>query len=131
MQRKLSGLKVKKSIWLVRNKDEIADIFDALCERLHEQSKDALTCPFVMKHSGIGPITAESYRQRRGDTSLHLSTSVILLGLDFCYANIVGMVRPFNALHYVGHAAGRGGRSMGKGLLWKRSDVENTFRCEP
>ena len=56
MQRKLSGLKVKKSIWLVRNKDEIADIFDALCERLPEQSKDALTCPFVMKHSGIGPM---------------------------------------------------------------------------
>ena len=127
------GESVKKSIWLFRNENDIADIYDALCERLPGQSEDPLRCPFVMNHSNIGPITAESYRQRRGEISLYLSTSVMLLGLDFSDVDIIGMVRPFNMLHYVVQAAGRGGRNMGNGqrrsvlfyLLWNRNDIGN------
>ena len=81
------GESVKKSIWLFRNENDIADIYDALCERLPGQSEDPLRCPFVMNHRG--PITAESYRQRRGEISLYLSTSVMLLGLDFSDVAII------------------------------------------
>ena len=127
------GEEVKKSIWLFKNEDDIADVYDALCERLPKQSENPLTCPFVMNHSNIGPVTAESYRQRRGEINLYLSTSVMLLGLDFSDVDIVGMVRPFNMLHYVVQAAGRGGRNMGNGqrrrvlfyLLWNRNDIGN------
>ena len=84
-----------------------------------------------MNHSNIGPVTAESYRQRKDQISLYLSTSVMLLGLDFSDVDIVGMVRPLNMLHYVVQAAGRGGRNMGTGkrrkvlfyLLWNRNDI--------
>ena len=64
------GEPVKKSIWICRNEDDICDLYDGLCERLPEQAADPLTCPFVMNHSGIGPITAESIRQRRGEINL-------------------------------------------------------------
>jgi len=122
---------VKKAIMLFRNEDDIADIFDDLCERLPEQAADPSTCPFVMNHSNIGPITAENYRQRKGDISLYLSTSVMLLGLDLNNIDIVIMVRPMNMLHYVVQAAGRGGRNMGNGLrrrvlfylLWNKNDI--------
>ena len=56
---------VKKSIWICRNEDDIADLYDALCERLPDQAADPHQCPSVMNHSGIGPITAESIRKRR------------------------------------------------------------------
>ena len=128
-----NGEPVKKSIWLFRKEDDIADVYDELCERLPKQSENPLTCPFVMNHSNIGPITSESYRQRRGEISLYLSTSVMLLGLDFSDVDIIGMVRPFNMLHYVVQAAGRGGRNMGNGnrrrvlfyLLWNKNDIGN------
>ena len=63
---------------------------------------DPLTCPFVMNHANIGPITAENYRQRRGQINLYLSTSVMLLGLNFDDIDIIGMIRPFNMCHYIG-----------------------------
>ena len=129
MEKIKNGEPVKKSIWLFRKEDDIADVYDELCERLPKQSENPLTCPFVMNHSNIGPITSESYRQRRGEISLYLSTSVMLLGLDFSDVDIIGMVRPFNMLHYVVQAAGRGGRNMGNGnrrrvlfyFLWNRN----------
>ena len=87
------GEQVKVSIWVFKKEDDIADAYDSLCERLPDQSADPRTCPFVMNHSGIGPITAESYRQRRGEITLYLSTSVMLLGLDLSDVDIIGMVR--------------------------------------
>ena len=89
----------------------------------------------MMNHSGIGPITAESYRQRRGQINLYLSTSVMLLGLDFTNIDIVGMVRPLNMCHYIVQAAGRGGRNLGNGmrkrvlfyLLFNRNDIGNNI----
>ena len=126
-----NGEPVKKSIWICRNEDDICDLYDALCERLPDQAADPLTCPFVMNHSGIGPITAESIRQRREEINLYLTTSVMLLGLDFRDVDIVGMIRPLNMCHYVVQAAGRGGRNMGNGqrrqvlfyLIYNRNDI--------
>ena len=126
-----SGEPVKKSIWFFRNEDDIADVYDALCKRLPEQSNDPLTCPFVMNHSNIGPVTAESYRRRKDQINLYLSTSVMLLGLDLSNIDIIGIVRPLNMLHYLIQAAGRGGRNTGTGqrrrvvcyLLWNKSDI--------
>ena len=125
------GEPVKKSIWICRNEDDLCDLYDALCERLPEQASDPNKCPFIMNHSGIGPITAESIRQRRGEITLYLTTSVMLLGLDFEDVDIVGMIRPLNHCHYVVQAAGRGGRNMGNGmrkkvvfyLLYNNSDI--------
>ena len=67
-----------------------------ICERLPDQAADPQQCPFVMNHSGIGPITAESIRKRRGDINLYLPMSVMLLGLDFSDIDVVGMVILFN-----------------------------------
>ena len=128
-----NGEDVKRSIWIFRNEDDIADVYDSLCERLPEYAANPVKCPFVMNHSNIGPVTAESYRQRKNEINLYLSTSVMLLGLDFNNIDIVGMVRPLNMLHYVIQAAGRGGRNLGTGfrrkvlffLLWNRSDIGN------
>ena len=127
----MNGEPVKTSIWIFRNEDDICDMYDGLCERLPDQAADPLTCPFVMNHSGIGPITAESIRERRGEINLYLTTSVMLLGLDFSDVDIVGMVRPLNMCHYLVQAAGRGGRNLGNGqrrqvlfyLLFNRSDI--------
>ena len=90
-----------------------------------------MKCPFVMNHSGIGPITAESYRHRRETINLYLTTSVMLLGLDLSDISIVGMVRPFNMCHDILQAAGRGGRNLGNGFrkrvlfycLYNNSDI--------
>ena len=127
----MKGEPVKKSIWICRNENDICDLYDALAERLPDQAYDPLRCPFIMNHSGIGPITAESIRERRGEINLYLTTSVMLLGLDFPDVDIVGMVRPLNHCHYVLQAAGRGGRNMGNGmrkkvlfyLLFNRNDI--------
>ena len=125
------GESVKKSIWICRNEDDICDLYDGLCERLPDMASNPLSCPFVMNHSGVGPITAESIRQRRGEINLYITTSVMLLGLDFKDIDIIGMIRPLNHCHYVVQAAGRGGRNMGNGLrrkvvfflLYNRSDI--------
>ena len=87
--------------------------------RLPELAENPHNCPWVMNHSGIGPITAECIRQRKNEISLYLSTSVMLMGLDLTDIDIVGMVRPFNMCHYLVQAAGRGGRNMGNGLRRK------------
>jgi len=127
------GEEVKKSIWVFRKEDDIADIYDSLCERLPDKAADPLTCCFVMNHSGIGPVTSQSYRDRRGQINLYLTTSCMLLGLDLSNIDIVGMVRPLNMCHYIIQAAGRGGRNMGTGqrrkvlfyMLYNSSDVAN------
>ena len=80
-----------------------------------DRAADPQQCPLVMNRSGIGSITVESIRKRRGDISLYLTTSVMLLGLDFSDIDVVGMVRPLNMCHYVVQAAGRGGQNMGSG----------------
>ena len=94
------GEKVKKSIWVFRKEDDIADVWESLCERLPDESSDPSTCRFVMNHSGIGPVTAQSYRDRREEINLYLTTSVMLLDLDLANIDIVCMVRSLNMCHY-------------------------------
>ena len=127
------GETVKKSIWICRNEDDICDLYDGLCEKLPDLASQPLKCPFVMNHSGVGPITAESIRNRRSEINLYITTSVMLLGLDFSDIDIIGMIRPLNHCHYLVQAAGRGGRNMGNGLrrkvvfflLYNRSDISS------
>ena len=40
-----NGAEVKKSLWLFRNEDDIADIFDDLCERFSVESRILDLCP--------------------------------------------------------------------------------------
>merc|ERR1719154_635045 len=87
-----NGEVVKKSLWLCDNKADLADLYDELCELLPEQAADPLTCPFVMNHSSLGPITADHIRKRQ-DISLYLSTKVMLLGLDLKDVDVIGMIR--------------------------------------
>ena len=121
VQRVKEGLPVKKSLWLCRNTSDVADLYDELCDMLPDHAADPLTCPFVMNHSSLGPITADKLRQRRSSISLYLATSVMLLGLDLEDIDIVGMIRPFNHCHDILQAAGRGGRKLGD--LGKRRKV--------
>ena len=126
-----SGEQPKKTIIFFRKEDDIPDIYDELCERLPEFCQNPETIPWVQNHSGIGPVTAESIRKRRDSISLYLTTSVMLLGLDFTDIDIIIMVRPFNSCHYLLQAAGRGGRKMENGLrkkvlfylLYNNSDI--------
>ena len=128
------GLPVKKSLWLCRNISDVADLYDELCDMLPEHAADPNTCPFVMNHSSVGPITADKLRKRRASISLYLSTSVMLLGLDLEDIDIVGMVRPFNHCHDILQAAGRGGRKLGDlgmrrkvvfYMLYNKSDISS------
>ena len=133
VQKIREGKPVKKSIWLCKNKSDVADLYDELCDMLPEQAANPLTCPFVMNHSSVGPITADNIRKRRGDINLYLATSVMLLGLDLSDIDVVGMIRPFNMCHDLVQAAGRGGRKLGNGqrrrvvfyLLFNRSDISD------
>ena len=128
-----NGEPVKRSLWLCRNISDVEDLYDELCEMLPEQASDPLTCPFIMNHSSVGPITADNIRKRRASISLYLATSVMLLGLDLEEVDIIGMIRPFNHCHDILQAAGRGGRkveSSGKRkvvfyLLFNQSDVSD------
>ena len=131
VERTDSGETPKKAIIFVRKEDDLAEIYDELCERLPSHAAHPETVPWVLNHSGIGPVTAESIRQRRGSITLYLTTSVMLLGLDFDDIDIVIMLRPFNFCHYFVQAAGRGGRkmeSLGRKrvlfyLLYNNSDI--------
>ena len=133
VEKMLNGETVKKSIWICRNEDDICDLYDGLCEKLPDLASQPLKCPFVTNHSGVGPITAESIRNRRSEINLYITTSVMLLGLDFSDIDIIGMIRPLNHCHYLVQAAGRGGRNMGNGLrrkvvfflLYNRSDISS------
>ena len=129
-----NGEPVKRSLWLCRNISDVADLYDELCDLLPEQASDPLTCPFIMNHSSVGPITADNIRKRRSSISLYLATSVMLLGLDLEEVDIIGMIRPFNHCHDILQAAGRGGRkveSSGKRrkvvfyLLFNQSDISD------
>ena len=111
-----SGGNPKKTIIFFRREDDLPDVYDELCERLPGFAANPETIPWVLNHSGIGPVTAESIRKRRKSISLYLSTSVMLLGLDFEDIDVVVMVRPFNFCHYLVQAAGRGGRKMENGV---------------
>ena len=62
--------------------------------------------------------------------SLYLSTSVMLLGLDFSDVDIVGIVRPFNMLHYVVQAAGGCGCNMGNGRRRCNSHIISCISSE-
>ena len=121
VERIKEGLPVKKSLWLCRNISDVADLYDELCDMLPDHAADPLTCPFVMNHSSLGPITADKLRQRISNINLYLATSVMLLGLDLDDIDIVGMIRPFNHCHDIIQAAGRGGRKLGD--LGKRRKV--------
>ena len=128
------GLPVKKSLWLCRNASDVADLYNELCEMLPDQAANPSTCPYVMNHSAIGPITAKTIHSR-SDISLFLSTLVMLLGLDLDDIDIIVMFRPFNHCHDILQAAGRGGRKLqidGKrrkvvfSLCYNKSDISNT-----
>ena len=73
------GLPVKKSLWLCRNTSDVADLYYELCDMLPDQAADPHTCPFVMNHSSVGPVTAVNLRKRRENISLYIATSVMLL----------------------------------------------------
>jgi hypothetical protein len=62
-----NGEPVKRSLWLCRNISDVADLYDELCDMLPEQASNPLTCPFVMNHSSVGPITADNIRKRRAN----------------------------------------------------------------
>jgi hypothetical protein len=91
-----NNLPVKHAILLFKKEDDIADVNDLLCELLPEQAMDPSSCPWVVNHSSIGPITAQSIRSRSGEISLYLSTSVMLMGLDCPNIDLVIMVRPYS-----------------------------------
>ena len=107
-----NNLPVKHAILLFKKEDDIADVNDLLCELLPEQAMDPSSCPWVVNHSSIGPITAQSIRSRSGEISLFLSTSVMLMGLDCPNIDLVIMVRPYSMIHSLVQACGRGGRKM-------------------
>ena len=107
------GLPVKRSLWLCRNISDVADLYDEVCQMLPDKAADPLTCPFVMNHSSVGPITAETLRKRRSTINLYIATSVMLLGLDLEDVDIIVMIRPFNHCHDILLAAERKGRKLG------------------
>ena len=126
------GLPVKKALFLCRNISDVVDLFDEICEMLPDHAADPFTCPFVMNHSSIGPLTVKHIRSRRSEISLYLATSVMLLGLDLDDIDIVVMIRPFNHCHDIIQAAGRGGRKLEEAgkrkrvvfyLLFNKSDI--------
>ena len=61
---------------------------------------------------GVGPVTAKSIRERKGEISLYLTTPVMLMGINCPNIEVVIMVRPFSQLHCMVQACGRGGRKM-------------------
>ena len=66
--------------------------------------------PFVMNHSGLGPITSKNIIDRKNDITLFLSTSKMLMGIDIESIDVVVFVRVLSMLHYILQGAGRGGR---------------------
>ena len=107
-----NNLPVKHAIMLFKKEDDISDVNDLLCELLPDQAVDPSSCPWVVNHSSIGPVTAQSIRSRSGEISLYLTTSVMLMGLDCPDIDLVIMVRPFSMIHSLVQACGRGGRKM-------------------
>ena len=70
--------------------------------------------PFVMNHSGLGPITSKNIIDRKNDITLFLSTSKMLMGIDIESIDVVVFVRVLSMLHYILQGAGRGGRRSTK-----------------
>jgi hypothetical protein len=134
-----SGSAVKKAVWFFKKEEDIADTNDYLCECLPEFAEDPATCPWVINFSSVGPATALSIRNREGEISLYLTTSVMLLGINLQEIQIVGMVRPFGTIHSIVQACGRGGRRMGEEerqqvvffLLFNKSDISESVDISP
>ena len=94
-------------------------VYEYLLEKL-PQFRDPNTMPFVMNHSGTGKATTKSYRERKDDISLYVTTSKMLMGINLNEITVVIFIRPLNMLHYVLQGGGRGGRKQMSG---KRSKV--------
>ena len=134
-----SGNPVKAIMIFLKKEEDLADINDFLCEACPELASDPSTCPWVVNFSGVGPATAKSIRERSGEISLYLTTSVMLMGINLQNIEVVIMVRPFSQLHSLVQACGRGGRKMAeKGrkrvvfyLLWNKSDIADNVDISP
>ena len=109
-----NNIPVKHCIMIFDMENHIADVNDFLCDELPVLAEDPSMCPWVVNHSSIGPATAKSIRVRSkgGEVALFLTTSVMLMGMDFKDIDIIVMVRPFAMLHSMVQAVGRGGRKM-------------------
>ena len=126
---------VKKALFMFKNEEDLADVNDWLCELLPELAEDPASCPWAVNHSSIGPATAENIRNRSGDITLFLSTSVMLMGIDCSNIDLVVMIRPFSMLHSMVQACGRGGRKQLDMfrrrvvffLLFNNSDIGNNI----
>ena len=126
---------VKKALFMFKNEEDLADVNDWLCELLPELAEDPASCPWAVNHSSIGPATAENIRNRSGDITLFLSTSVMLMGIDCSNIDWVVMIRPFSMLHSMVQACGRGGRKQLDNfrrrvvffLLFNNSDIGNNI----
>ena len=95
-----------------KKEDDLADLNDFLCDALPDLASDPSSCPWVVNFSGVGPATAQSIRDRKGEISLYLTTPVMLMGINCPDIQVVIMVRPFSQLHCMVQACGRGGRKM-------------------
>ena len=113
------GVAVKKGIIFCRTELHLLMVYEYLLEML-PQFRDPHTMPFVMNHSGTGKATCKSFKERKDDISLYVTTSKMLMGVNLSNIQVVVFVRPLNMLHYVVQGGGRGGR---KEISGKRSKV--------
>ena len=89
------GIPVKATILFCKKGDDLADLNNFLCDACPELASDP-SCPWVVNLYGVGPVTAKSIRERKGEISLYLTTPVMLMGINCPNIEVVIMVRPFS-----------------------------------
>ena len=94
------NLPVKKGLIIFRDESKMLDVLEFLQEEFQEFD-DNETCPFVMNHGGLGPVTTKNIISRKNEISLYLSTSKMLMGIDLEQISVVIFVRPLNMMLYV------------------------------
>lgn len=106
-----SGTKPKKAILFVQKIKDLNAINDYLNKEL-KGKVDPKAKPWVTNFSGKGHVSKVKLRERlkANDVSLIVTTSVMLVGIDFPDIQIVIILRPFSHLSSFIQAAGRGGR---------------------
>ena len=94
------NLPIKKCLILFRTERQMVDVLEFVQEELPEFD-DSASCPFVMNHGGLGPVTTQNIISRKNEISLFLSTSKMLMGIDLEQISVVIFVRPLNMMHYI------------------------------
>ena len=127
-----NGLKPKKAIVFVQKIKDLNAINDYLNNELRGYL-DSTAKPWITNFSGKGCISKSKLRQRLNsdDVFLIITTSVMLVGIDFPDIEIVIILRPFAHLSSYLQAAGRGGRRRNDGsralvpvfTLFNNSDI--------